>query len=746
MNKSLFNKITIVIAFALCSLIKVHAQCNEQDIINLKKIAIVFGEKYYKYYGELRNPENDANDISDSLRKVGFNVYTYLNTDLKTMSAQFEDWSSKLKDYDVALFYFSGHGAEVNGTNYLFPVDADPKAPSQLSTKTLSANQMLATIESYSNLKYSIVILDACRNNPFTKGWSRDVSEKGLASMSAKGAFIAFAASPGNTAFDGDHRNGTYTEAILKYITVPNLTIDEIFTKVNAHVKKSSVGDQAPFKNSSLGSDYCFSVTRKYKPANKLPGEKFQQPNSLLLLSRNEGNLFSADTQTGLVSVREAISLNLISSIHSGLKHPNFIVSENDNIIYAADTLNQCIKNINLVTKKVDSIKLNCFPRAMYFSQDGKKLYVGGNNEISGCITEIETSSGTIRKTIPTPFKISSMTISSDGRLLYITSKSPSKILCSVDLKSQKIQKTVKRLQLGSQIAISRDNKHLYLYGNNEQGFDIINSSDFSLIKTIPESATYLTIPNDGKSLFVLNERKLSKITTETNEKLYDYNLETRPSGVVTTNDGHGFVWLPKEQYFYEFRTLDSIKLQNAAPDLESKFKRFREALKTDKSIDEKRISMLKRKDSCDKKLALTNALHKLIVPVIQKILTDLDNSNFEFFETAGPFSNCSSNLSDFHDGIRSKINNKFALSPNFRFQIVKDEIIMTILDDGVDKEPARKSLSIFSFNENSTFTSPQDPERIIISENTQDIVRKFVKEYFYQRIEELNNEHQRQY
>jgi uncharacterized caspase-like protein len=90
-------------------------QCSEFDILNLKKVAIVFGEKDYKHAGSLVNPLNDAQDVSDSLKKIGFAVYTYFNSDFKTMTAALNDWYTKLSKYEVALFYYSGHGAEVNG-------------------------------------------------------------------------------------------------------------------------------------------------------------------------------------------------------------------------------------------------------------------------------------------------------------------------------------------------------------------------------------------------------------------------------------------------------------------------------------------------------------------------------------------------------------------------------------------------------------------------------------------------------
>jgi hypothetical protein len=368
-----------------------NAQCAEQDIVNLKKIAIVFGEANYRHVGFLANPIHDATDICDSLRKVGFKVIPYYDADKKTMDEAVDRWLGVLNKYDVALFYFSGHGAEVHGQNYLFPIDANPKSSTDLQYHTFGANEMLDKIESYSNLKYSIVILDACRSNPFKKGFSRDISNDGLAFMSAKGSFIAFAASPGKTAQDGSNRNSPYTEAILKYITQPNLNIDAIFTKVNSYVKRTTVGDQTPFKYSSLGSDYCFSVSRSYKSNLKPKIRSFQQPNSKLALSADELYLYSIGDKNDTLTIRDANSLNILSSTKTGILHPTLLVSKPDGLIYIADSVNHSIKSFDWRKKLiVDSIKIAYAPLSLFFSSDGKKLYTCGNTNENGVVSIVD--------------------------------------------------------------------------------------------------------------------------------------------------------------------------------------------------------------------------------------------------------------------------------------------------------------------------------------------------------------------
>ena len=235
----------------------------------------MLGEQDYQFASHLTNPLHDALDISTSLKKLGFEVYTYYNVDLRTMNTVIDSWFSKISNYDVALFYYSGHGAEVEGENYIFPIDSNPFAPSDLKYVAYPVNKILDRMDEI-KIETNLMILDACRNNPFTRKWNRDfVIPKGLVPMTAKGAFIGFAASPGKTASDGSGRNGTYTEAILNNIIIPNLTIDQIFTRVNADVRLKSNNTQIPFKNSSLSKDFCFSISEENKSMDTKQDEEF---------------------------------------------------------------------------------------------------------------------------------------------------------------------------------------------------------------------------------------------------------------------------------------------------------------------------------------------------------------------------------------------------------------------------------------------------------------------------------------
>ena len=258
-------------------------------IMTQKRIAIVIGMSSYKEVDELPLCKNDADSMARVLNKLGFKVLPYKDLSKQEMENAITDWASKLKDYDVGLFYYSGHGAEVQGENYLFPIDARKTTPTQQKYSTVSVGQILdvfgqAIDEENSHLKTSIVILDACRNNPYTKSWTKSIgSEGGMINVTniPIGTFIGFATSPGKVASAIGTTNSPYTKAILKNIESPNESIDDIFTNVNATTRLMTGNEQTPFKNSSLNSKFYFvynpSIT---KSLSQMPKENLASNNS----------------------------------------------------------------------------------------------------------------------------------------------------------------------------------------------------------------------------------------------------------------------------------------------------------------------------------------------------------------------------------------------------------------------------------------------------------------------------------
>jgi hypothetical protein len=236
----------------ICLLLSVTAFTQE------KRLALVIGNGDYENAGRLANPENDAKAISKKLSELGFDVIEYVNLDQRSMKMAIDEFGVRLKGYDVGLFFYAGHGLQVDGNNYLIPSDARLDDVTDVEYNCVRADRVLGKMES-SNSKTNIVILDACRDNPFERSWNRGVKGKGLAFMNAPaGSLIAYATSPGRTASDGTGKNGTYTEALLKHIGTTNLSIEDIFKRVRITVEESTRGQQIPWESTSLMGSFYF--------------------------------------------------------------------------------------------------------------------------------------------------------------------------------------------------------------------------------------------------------------------------------------------------------------------------------------------------------------------------------------------------------------------------------------------------------------------------------------------------------
>ena len=228
-----------------------------------RRLALVIGNSAYPGGAYLRNPVNDAKGMSQALKKLRFAVMETLDADQKQMKMTIDRFGSRLKGYEVGLVYYAGHGIQVDGRNYLIPIDAQLKNKKQVEYDGIDAERILMNMED-SGSRVNIVILDACRDNPFERSWSRGIKKKkGLAQMNAPhGSLIAYSTSPGSTAADGEGMNGLYTSALLKYIRTPNLSIESVFKKVRTTVMARSDGAQTPWELSSLTGDFYFKIKK----------------------------------------------------------------------------------------------------------------------------------------------------------------------------------------------------------------------------------------------------------------------------------------------------------------------------------------------------------------------------------------------------------------------------------------------------------------------------------------------------
>lgn len=221
-----------------------------------RKTALVIGNSAY-FAAPLKNPANDAKAMAKALRDLGFTVDERTNLGMNEMKQAIEAFGGKIKNGGVGLFYYAGHGMQVNGHNYLIPVDADIQGEAEVDYKAMDAGLVMAKMELAQN-SMNIVILDACRNNPFARSFR--ASNPGLATMNApSGTLIAYATSPGSVASYGTGANGLYTQEVVKAIKKPGLKIEDAFKQVRSGVQSQTAGKQVPWESSSLVGDFYFA-------------------------------------------------------------------------------------------------------------------------------------------------------------------------------------------------------------------------------------------------------------------------------------------------------------------------------------------------------------------------------------------------------------------------------------------------------------------------------------------------------
>lgn len=240
---------------------------NLPSISNQKRIALVIGNSDYTNAGRLANPINDARKIAETLTSLGFKVLKHEDLDRSDMKKAIDDFGSMLNQYDVSLVFYAGHGIQVNGNNYLIPVDAKISSKKDVEYNAIDAGRVLAKMEDAKS-KTNIIILDACRNNPFERSWTRSVKlnggGSGLAFMNAPtGSLIAYSTAPGNTASDGvAGTNGVYTSALLTHMKTPNITIEEMFKRVRVTVEAKTNKQQVSWESTSLKGNFFFKIEK----------------------------------------------------------------------------------------------------------------------------------------------------------------------------------------------------------------------------------------------------------------------------------------------------------------------------------------------------------------------------------------------------------------------------------------------------------------------------------------------------
>jgi TPR repeat protein len=228
------------------------------------RVALVIGNAGYQHVDRLSNPGNDAKLIADTLKKSGFALVgggAQLDLDKAGFDRLVQEFGKQIQGADVALFYYAGHGMQVDNTNWLVPVDANPTRQQDLDFQMINAEIVLKQMDG-ANTRLNVLILDACRNNPFANLGTRGVAS-GLAQMKAPdGTMISFATQPGNVAVDGAGADGPYASALADAIRKPGLDIFHLFNQVGLSVKQATQGSQQPWVSSSpIDGEFYFSST-----------------------------------------------------------------------------------------------------------------------------------------------------------------------------------------------------------------------------------------------------------------------------------------------------------------------------------------------------------------------------------------------------------------------------------------------------------------------------------------------------
>jgi uncharacterized protein YraI len=235
------------------------------DQSDQKRVALVFGNSSYQHTTALTNPKNDADAVADSLKKLGFEVVKGLDLTKSGMEASIRDFVRLMPGADVTLFFYAGHAMQVNGINYLIPIDAALADSTAIDFETINFSVILNFMNE--NDRTIIALLDACRNNPLARNFTRKIGKsrsafvgRGLAAPTSNTGqmLIGFATAPGEVALDGEGKNSPFTTALLKHMETPGLEIELMLKRVKSDVYEETEGNQSPWNNSALRKEFYF--------------------------------------------------------------------------------------------------------------------------------------------------------------------------------------------------------------------------------------------------------------------------------------------------------------------------------------------------------------------------------------------------------------------------------------------------------------------------------------------------------
>lgn len=253
--------------FLLLSGVALMSAASEVVAPQSDRVALVIGNSNYAN-GQLHNPVNDARAVAGKLESLGFKVLLRENLSREAMYSSMDEFSRQLKAGGVGLFYYAGHGMQINGKNFLIPVDANIQHEDDIEFRGFDANQVLMRMDKARN-RVNMLVLDACRNNPFIR--NNRSANYGLAQMDApKGTLIAFSTAPGSLAKDGSGSNSIYTRHFVEKLSIPEIPVEEVFKEVRIAVAKETHEQQIPWESTSLMGDFYFVPPKtSLKPAHQ---------------------------------------------------------------------------------------------------------------------------------------------------------------------------------------------------------------------------------------------------------------------------------------------------------------------------------------------------------------------------------------------------------------------------------------------------------------------------------------------
>ncbi len=307
-HSNLFRKVQLAVGWCLMASLWMILLPRTSFAVEERRTALIIGNSGYES-SYLANPVNDAEDIAKKLQGCGFTVFKETDADRSHMRRAIRKFGDAInREGGVGLFYYAGHGVQVNGENYLVPIGSHVDSEDEVEDQCLKVSSVLRKMETAGN-RLNIIVLDACRNNPFARSYRS--TQKGLARMDAPtGSILAYSTAPGSVAADGAGKNGLYTAMLLKFLDQPGIEIGKLFRLVRIEVLHESAKKQVPWESSSLTGEFYFvpgkglsvvSLPSEFRPpekpglviptSNRHPGtssgKPIEQPKLIVLIEEN---------------------------------------------------------------------------------------------------------------------------------------------------------------------------------------------------------------------------------------------------------------------------------------------------------------------------------------------------------------------------------------------------------------------------------------------------------------------------